>query len=169
MTLKTKKAVELFCDGESPKYEEMPNGWIEIFDASWESKYFQKVEIEGLYRPVYCNKLIIPALKTAMHAIVRNATFLHEYEYIEVFQCFAPRHIRNNPHLPLSLHTFGIAFDINPEENKVKSLKPSIPMGIVDIFESVGFEWGGRWKLKDYMHFQPREDFFDFQETWIYR
>ena len=74
----------------------------------------------------------------------------------------------------LSVHAFGLAIDINPEENcflvngkcVVGSFwKPcpgngcsefSIPRGspIVNSFKSKGFGWGGDWNSKkDYMHF----------------
>lgn len=56
----------------------------------------------------------------------------------------------------LSIHTWGLAVDIDPANN---------PMGkrweigmldarIIEAFEMAGWQWGGRWKKPDGMHFQ---------------
>lgn len=59
----------------------------------------------------------------------------------------------------LSAHSFGIAVDINWDENCNGCSTFTIPMEIVDIFESYGFRWGGRYKSVfgsriDPMHFE---------------
>lgn len=59
----------------------------------------------------------------------------------------------------LSMHSYGIAIDLDPEHNPLgKKWEPNagmIPMEIVDLFESAGWTWGGRWKSRpDTMHFQ---------------
>jgi len=55
----------------------------------------------------------------------------------------------------LSTHAWGIAIDLNPETNGMGRDGDMAP-GIVKIFESFGFTWGGRWsgRGKDPMHFQ---------------
>lgn len=63
----------------------------------------------------------------------------------------------------LSAHAFGIAVDINWEENCNGCSTYTIPMEIVDIFESYGFRWGGRYKSVfgskiDPMHFEYMYD-----------
>ena len=63
----------------------------------------------------------------------------------------------------LSTHAFGIAVDINWEENCNGCSSFTIPMEIVDIFESYGFRWGGRYKSVfgsriDPMHFEYMYD-----------
>ncbi|HEX2549485.1 MAG TPA: M15 family metallopeptidase [Gammaproteobacteria bacterium] len=73
----------------------------------------------------------------------------------------------------LSLHSFGIALDINVDYSnywlwdlrklKGKSLpayQNKIPMEIVEIFEKEGFAWGGRWYHYDTMHFEYRPELF---------
>lgn len=74
----------------------------------------------------------------------------------------------------LSLHSFGIAIDINldysnywlwdfikaKKEVKKMHYKNRIPMEIVEIFEKEGFAWGGRWFHYDTMHFEYRPDLF---------
>jgi peptidoglycan L-alanyl-D-glutamate endopeptidase CwlK len=70
----------------------------------------------------------------------------------------------------LSMHSFGIAFDINakyahfwrwePYPNDSNLVyKNKIPLEIVDIFEKYGFIWGGKWYRYDTMHFEYRPEF----------
>lgn len=59
----------------------------------------------------------------------------------------------------LSTHSFGISVDINWDENCNGCSNYNMPMEIVDIFESYGFRWGGRYKsifgsTIDPMHFE---------------
>lgn len=59
----------------------------------------------------------------------------------------------------LSTHAFGISVDINWDENCNGCSNYTMPMEIVDIFESYGFRWGGRYKsifgsTIDPMHFE---------------
>lgn len=69
---------------------------------------------------------------------------------------------------PQSAHTYGHAFDINPDQNYYynskgsivgKYYKPgsdpySVTPTVVNIWKKHGFYWGGDWtSLKDYMHF----------------
>lgn len=63
----------------------------------------------------------------------------------------------------LSAHSFGIAVDINWDENCNGCSSFTMPMEIVDIFESYGFRWGGRYKSIfgsriDPMHFEYMYD-----------
>jgi len=63
----------------------------------------------------------------------------------------------------LSAHSFGIAVDINWDENCNGCSKYTMPAEIVDIFESYGFRWGGRYKSVfgsriDPMHFEYMYD-----------
>jgi hypothetical protein len=64
----------------------------------------------------------------------------------------------------LSMHSYGIAIDISTKYgdywrwSKDKKYKNQIPKEIVDIFESNGFIWGGRWKHFDTFHFEYRPE-----------
>lgn len=59
-----------------------------------------------------------------------------------------------------SLHSWGIAIDINPETNPYQSRnwgppETDIPGPIIDIFKKYGFAWGGDWPgERDPMHFE---------------
>lgn len=74
----------------------------------------------------------------------------------------------------LSAHSLGRAIDINPRQNPYVRgdlvLPPSAIYnkgtlgtilegeGVVDAFESRGWEWGGRWSsLKDWHHFEKQD------------
>lgn len=69
----------------------------------------------------------------------------------------------------LSMHSFGIAIDINTEFSHYwRNSKPNkegryiyknnIPFEIVEIFEKYGFIWGGKWYHYDTMHFEYRPE-----------
>ncbi len=90
---------------------------------------------------------------------------------------YAPRCIAGTTRL--SVHSFGIAFDINPRygqywryslpaklsERQVRErdiplvYKNKIPLEIVAVFEKHGFIWGGKWYHFDGMHFEYRPEF----------
>jgi hypothetical protein len=90
---------------------------------------------------------------------------------------YAPRCIARTTRL--SVHSFGIAFDINPQygqywqyglpgvldESQVRArniplvYKNKIPLEIVAVFEKHGFIWGGKWYHFDGMHFEYRPEF----------
>lgn len=59
-----------------------------------------------------------------------------------------------------SLHSWGIALDINPQRNpyqlgKWEEADTDIPSKIIDIMKSQGFAWGGDWPgERDPMHFE---------------
>lgn len=69
---------------------------------------------------------------------------------------YCARHQRNDASLPISIHTYGAAFDINWDDNPMnKKLITDLPEVFVAAFTSSGWEWGGAWKsIKDPMHFQ---------------
>jgi hypothetical protein len=56
----------------------------------------------------------------------------------------------------LSMHSWGCALDLDPEGNPFgrNRAKCRMPAPVVEAFQAEGFEWGGRWKRPDAMHFQ---------------
>jgi hypothetical protein len=53
----------------------------------------------------------------------------------------------------MSLHSWGIAIDVNAFENGLGQT-PKLSAGFVKCFTDNGFDWGGVWKRLDSMHFQ---------------
>ena len=67
--------------------------------------------------------------------------------------CFSFRPQRTGSRM--STHAWGIAVDLNPATNAQGSAG-DMDAGIVEIFRTAGFTWGGQWegKRRDAMHFQ---------------
>jgi len=54
-----------------------------------------------------------------------------------------------------SLHSWGVAIDINPATNPLGSTETDFPPEFIQIMKSVGFRWGGDFtRRKDPMHFE---------------
>jgi hypothetical protein len=128
--------------------------------------------LPGYHRPIYMHRLVSGRFREALR---RSRILAPSYEFKRI-GCFNPRHMRHNKSMPLSDHTWGIAFDINASTNRAfyrKEKDPlpfeegwesfsDLPIEIVEIFEGLGFSWGGRWGNKkpgfcDPMHFSLRK------------
>lgn len=71
---------------------------------------------------------------------------------------WVPRYVRGSKTY-LSNHSWGTAFDINAQYNKMGSVPTSIDqkgsvIDLVPIAENCGFGWGGYMKIPDGMHFE---------------
>jgi hypothetical protein len=72
------------------------------------------------------------------------------------FYCWSPRHKMLDPKRGLSLHAWGLAFDVDWDDNGVGT-PGNLPYNVVAVFKDHGFTWGGDWpKFRDPMHFQWR-------------
>jgi hypothetical protein len=101
---------------------------------------------------VACHRLMIPQLQAALSEI-ESAGLANELRPDDYGGCYVPRFIDRNPSLPLSMHAFGLAVDINVSTNQLGSEGDMNPR-IVEIFERWGFVWGGDWSRPDPMHFE---------------
>jgi len=129
--------------------------------------------IPGYHRRLYMHRLASAAFVESMR---RSRLVAPDYEFKRI-GCFSPRFQRHDPTRPLSDHTWGIAFDVNASENRAFYRKPhdplpfeegwrgrsDLPLSVVLAWESVGFDWGGRWGngkrggFCDPMHFSLRK------------
>jgi hypothetical protein len=119
------------------------------------------------HRYIKIHKLAEPYMREALW---RATEACPDYE-ITKFACFNYRLMRKSNRL--SYHSWGIAMDINPDENPaIRYKRPEdkpIPFGdewhvirpnampkkFVDAIKSVGFAWGGDWRtFADDMHFE---------------
>lgn len=151
--------------------------YLKVPDPKWEKANIVDVHGDAAFLPVLApsyfpiHRLIEPYAREAFRRaelaapghIQRKGTWGYNF-----------RHMRHDPKMPLSYHSYGIAIDINPDNNRAKTFGPGktpkpwsaqwwkhwpqgLPEGVVEAFESCGFAWGGRWKgYVDNMHFEWR-------------
>lgn len=106
------------------------------------------LEIGVIPKRIYCNKDLINPLAAAFQALIRTG---HVSELKTWDGCFNIRKKRGLS--SMSLHSWGIAVDINAFENGLNQT-PKLSPGFVKCFTGNGFDWGGTWQRKDGMHFQ---------------
>ena len=75
---------------------------------------------------------------------------IHPDEYAG---CYYPRYIGRDPSNGLSLHSWGIAVDLNVPGN-LRGTVGEMDRRVVAIFKKWGFAWGGDWNYTDPMHFE---------------
>ncbi len=129
-------------------YKFFPDGTIQP-DASWVSNNIASTTVPILGR-VTCHRLMLPQLRGALQDVVDAglSSSLHTYD-----GCYVPRFIERNPENSISLHTWGIAIDMDASTN-YRGIKGTMDPKVVSIFKRWGFRWGGDWKYTDPMHFE---------------
>jgi hypothetical protein len=129
-------------------YRYFPDGTIQP-DARWVGENIVTASVPILGR-VTCHRLMVPQLRGALADIQAAglASSLHSYD-----GCYVPRFIESNPEHAISLHTWGIAIDLDASTN-YRGIKGTMDPKVVDIFKRWGFRWGGDWDYSDPMHFE---------------
>ena len=105
--------------------------------------------IPEIPRKIYCNKQMLVPLETAFYNIIdRGLT-----DQMKTWDgCFNIRRKRGRN--SWSLHSWGIAIDINAAWNRLGQ-EPKMNRDLVKCFLDAGFDWGGYWVNRpDGMHFQ---------------
>jgi len=129
-------------------YRYFPDGTIQP-DARWvrENITTGRVPILGT---VTCHRLLFPQLRGALRDVQRAglASKLSSYN-----GCYVPRFMERDPSHPISLHTWGIAIDLDAATNQ-RGTRGTMDPRIVQIFKRWGFRWGGDWSWTDPMHFE---------------
>jgi hypothetical protein len=99
---------------------------------------------------VTCHRVMLPQLRAALTEVQQRglAGEIHPEEYAG---CYYPRYIAGTTQL--SLHSFGIALDVNVSGNQ-RGTAGEIDRDVVAIFKKWGFAWGGDWSWTDPMHFE---------------
>ena len=100
---------------------------------------------------VTCHKVIFPQLRAALLEIQSTGDLAQEIHPGEYAGCYYPRYIAGTQQL--SLHSFGIAFDLNVPGNQ-RGTVGEMSRAVVAIFKRWGFAWGGDWGYTDPMHFE---------------
>ena len=106
------------------------------------------LEIGVIPKRIYCNRDMVQPLSKAFQNLISTG---HVSELKTWDGCFNIRKKRGLS--SMSLHSWGIAIDVNAFENGLNQT-PKLSPGFVKCFTDAGFDWGGTWKRKDGMHFQ---------------
>ena len=121
-----------------------------LFESRWMTLWDvpANLEIGAIPKKIYCNKDLVAPLEQAF----KNLIDRKKVEELKTWGgCF---NIRNKRGLStLSLHSWGIAIDVNAAWNGL-GREPQLSPEFVKCFTDAGFEWGGTWGRKDGMHFQ---------------
>jgi hypothetical protein len=120
-------------------------------DPRWVATHIATEEVPILGR-VTCHRVMLPQLRAALTEVVRAglADRIHPGEY---GGCFHPRFIAEDPAKGLSLHSWGIAIDLNVPGNQ-RGTAGELDREVVAIFKRWGFAWGGDWAYTDPMHLE---------------
>lgn len=118
-------------------------------DPAWVAAHI-RTERVPLLGAVTCHRVVLPQLRAAL-AEVEAAGLGDEIRPGEYAGCYHPRFIAGTT--TLSLHSFGIALDLNVPGNQ-RGTVGEMDRRVVAILERWGFAWGGRWAWTDPMHFE---------------
>lgn len=107
-----------------------------------------------------CHKVVRPVLETIFEEIWniygKDGKAISEARMDLFGGCYNFRRMRGGA--KLSMHSWGIAVDIDPDKNPLgKPYNKShgmMPEEVIAIFAKYGAEWGGRWSRPDCQHFQ---------------
>ena len=152
--LQTPSAVARLTGGEAAEdlgafsYRYFADGTIEP-DARWVRDNIRTEDVPIMGR-VTCHRLMLPQLRGALQEVQAAglAGTLKTYD-----GCYVPRFIERNPERSISLHTWGIAIDMDAATN-YRGIRGTMDPRVVAIFKRWGFAWGGDWRFTDPMHFE---------------
>jgi hypothetical protein len=100
---------------------------------------------------VTCHRRLMAPLRRALGELERRglSRLVGRHDYAG---CYAPRRIPGSG--SLSLHTWGLAIDLNAAANPPLGASRQDPR-LVRAMERAGFTWGGHWPtVRDPMHFE---------------
>lgn len=144
-----KEVKALFGD---PTWRELSGGNVDL-DDGWEAANLVVIpNVAGLGLTLRCHHLVREEIIAALLAARAAAP---KYR-VRLLGCYSPRHQRHDAALPLSLHSWGCALDVNWDRNPMgPKLVTDLPAPFIAAFTRRGWVWGGTFKsVKDAMHFQ---------------
>jgi hypothetical protein len=109
---------------------------------------FSAVGTIGFPKKIFCNNDFKPLLEKALNNVVDRGLAKEMKTWDGCFVIRAKRGLSS-----LSMHSWGLAIDINAFENQLNQ-KPKLSPQFVKCFTDAGLEWGGNWKRLDGMHFE---------------
>jgi hypothetical protein len=118
-------------------------------DPAWVDRHIVTTRVP-LLGTITCNRVLIPMVRGALQAVI-DAGLASE---IKVYSgCWVARTVARSPTAPPSDHAYGAAIDINAPYSPYGQ-PPNMNAGVVRIFESWGFNWGGDFLIPDGHHFE---------------
>ena len=129
-------------------YRYFADGTIEP-DARWVRDSI-RTEVVPVMGRVTCHRIMLRQLRGALQEVqdAGLAGTLKTYD-----GCYVPRFIERDPTGSISLHTWGIAIDMDAATN-YRGIAGTMDPRVVGIFKRWGFAWGGDWRYTDPMHFE---------------
>lgn len=107
-----------------------------------------ELEIGVIPKRIYCNKDMVIPLQVAFENLIKRGCV----DQLKTWDgCFNIRRKRGG--ISSSLHSWGLAVDVNAAWNRM-GRTPTLSSEFVKCWTDAGFEWGGRWRIPDGMHFQ---------------
>jgi hypothetical protein len=132
---------------------------LKIFGHPSSEKYMKMwdvptpLEIGAIPKRIYCSTLLPLALEEAFRNLI-DADIVNELRTWD--GCYNLRLKKGGS--TYSMHAWGLAIDVNAAWNGFGK-PPKLSQAFVDCFTSEGFEWGGKWKTPDGMHFELSKEF----------
>lgn len=157
---------EIITTYGEPRPHIVGSDWV--VDPAWESANMTTLHHAFLpHGKIYCHRLVVDMLS----ATLDDWQAIGGYA-IRTFGCFAPRAQRGSNGFIPSTHTWGIAFDLNADQNpliypcydgderKTDGQHKDIPDAWIDAACKRGWFWGGRFSRRfDPQHFQAATGF----------
>lgn len=132
------------------QYRYYPDGSVRP-DQDWVASNI-RTESVPILGNVTCHRVMLPQLRSAL-AEVEARGLTDRIDVGDYGGCYVPRFIGHDSSNGLSLHTWGIAVDLNVAGNQ-RGTRGEIDREVVRIFKRWGFAWGGDWTWTDPMHFE---------------
>lgn len=127
-----------------PRPENEPN-----YMVLWDVPQSINDAIPTLPNRIYCNKLMVVPLEKSFRAVIAAGCQDEVKTWDGCFNVRMKRGLNG-----LSLHSWGLAIDINAAWNQLGKI-PTLSPKLVSCFTANGFLWGGTWKTRlDGMHFE---------------